>query len=515
MNPSQDQVPSTSIETANEKRLHPFSWLFILITQLRTMFLPLVALIIFGRGGWMDFLGIGAALSLAAYSLIYSYGFRYRVNSNEIVVREGILDRTERHIPFERIQNITQARNILHRIFGVTELRLESAGGSKPEAVMNVITLEAAENLERIVKHQESNNISFNQEGEPNAYDVNAKTLIEVPNMDLLRLGLSSNRGIVLLGAVWAASWQTSYADSDNNNGKMIAQGFQWIKSLIGFEVQAGDWLMLGLRSFIFLLLALILLRLLSVVLTFLQFHRFKLERIGNSLRAESGLLTRIRANATINRVQRLVVKESWLMRWMQRRTLGLNVLGSRSNGNNEENEKHRLKWLAPIAPAKQIEAVVTGLFSEYQVSPNQWCGLHPLGWRREAIGGFLLFFVPGIVGAYFTPWALIFIALAIWQVYSAHRWCESARYALTDRVLAYRSGWLNIKWVLVPRDKIQAVRLTMSPFDRRAEMAKLELDISGGEQMEMAVSIPYLPIVEARGLMLLLQMQRLDDAAK
>ena len=53
-------------------------------------------------------------------------------DGEEMVVREGVLVRNERRIPYGRVQNVDFARNPLHRLFGVTALRLETASGGSP-----------------------------------------------------------------------------------------------------------------------------------------------------------------------------------------------------------------------------------------------------------------------------------------------------------------------------------------------------------------------------------------------
>src|SRR5690349_7784278 len=99
-------------------RLHPFSWLFVLLTQLRTVALPLIILLVFRRGDSWELWGAVGAAGLALHAFVYSHGFRYRLGEGELLVREGIFARTERHIPYARIQNIVQLRNPLHRLFG-------------------------------------------------------------------------------------------------------------------------------------------------------------------------------------------------------------------------------------------------------------------------------------------------------------------------------------------------------------------------------------------------------------
>ena len=79
-----------------EGRLHPFSWMFVLLTQLRQVALPLVFLLFFGRGEWWELFALVGAGALALYSLIYSFGFRYRIGAGELVVREG--DASREHL---------------------------------------------------------------------------------------------------------------------------------------------------------------------------------------------------------------------------------------------------------------------------------------------------------------------------------------------------------------------------------------------------------------------------------
>jgi putative membrane protein len=57
-------------------------------------------------------------------------------------------------VPFRRIHNVTLHRNVLHRFFGVAEVRLESAGGVKPEAEMRVLRLADAQALEALVRRE-------------------------------------------------------------------------------------------------------------------------------------------------------------------------------------------------------------------------------------------------------------------------------------------------------------------------------------------------------------------------
>ena len=117
-------TPAT-VRDAPELRLHPWSWLFVLLAQLKQFIVPLVALLFFGRGDRNELwplIGVGV---LALTSVLQYFTYRYRIGSDGISIRSGWLQRSRREIPFARIHNVAVQQTLLHRLFGVAELRLE------------------------------------------------------------------------------------------------------------------------------------------------------------------------------------------------------------------------------------------------------------------------------------------------------------------------------------------------------------------------------------------------------
>src|SRR5690606_5006038 len=77
-----------------EQRLHPMSWLFVLLAQLKQFIVPLIVLFVFGRrddSGLWPLIGVGA---LAAGSLWQYFTYRYGVGEDALVVRSGLLERS-------------------------------------------------------------------------------------------------------------------------------------------------------------------------------------------------------------------------------------------------------------------------------------------------------------------------------------------------------------------------------------------------------------------------------------
>lgn len=68
-------LPAPPPTGTEDHRLHPWSWLFVLLMQLRHYFLPLVALLVFGQRGdrdpmWAQLIPLTAIAALVLVSVM-------------------------------------------------------------------------------------------------------------------------------------------------------------------------------------------------------------------------------------------------------------------------------------------------------------------------------------------------------------------------------------------------------------------------------------------------------------
>jgi putative membrane protein len=87
----------------------------------------------------------------------------------------------------------------------------------------------------------------------------------------------------------------------------------------------------------------------------------------------------------------------------------------------------------------------------------------------------------------------------AIWFV-SVARY-RHLGYALGERYFRTRRGWLGRSTHIVPINKIQAVEIHQSPFDRRLGLATLSVDTAGQAYTGGGPQIDNLPVDEARAI--------------
>ena len=535
------QAPTTNGSSSQSpgERLHGFSWLFVLIAQLWNLIVPLTLVLVAGSmdedDGWETFFALTAALVLSAYSLFYTLTFRFWVVSDELVVKEGLFNRTLRHVPFTRIQNVAFRQSLLHRLFGVVELSLESGAGTKPEAKLTVLTMTRAQQLEREIRGGLSSTAPL-EAGQNDSANTDiraaAKLLHQVPLSDLIRLGLISNRGMVAIGTAFYSLSQMKLLPTNVFN-----EMARWLKADVGVAHGPLFWLLSGIIS---LAMILVVVRLASIGIAVFSFYNFKLFAEADRLRVEHGLMTRQGGATKPSRIVCFLLRDGLLYRWFNRQSAEVVLPGNiaAEDGNKAPKGMRYLSPMATPGDANALIALASGVsLNEIALQP-----LHPRAWRRMVkwpllivaiqVLALLVFFAlknqwltgmgkvlshsgfdlssgfAGLGGAFTHSavtgllLALAYGALVVWMVYAYRRNAAASGFALTPQHLIIRSGYFSQCSHIVPRVEIQSVRLSQSPFDRSSQMANVHVDLAAGSALETPeAAVHYLPEAVAQEL--------------
>jgi putative membrane protein len=237
----------------------------------------------------------------------------------------------------------------------------------------------------------------------------------------------------------------------------------------------------------------LVLVRVLSMIWSWLRLYEFRLSRVGEDLRTEYGLLTRVTATIPLRRVQTVTIREAPLQRLVSRQSVRVETAGGERAP--DEGPKTPREWLAPIVRASAVPALVREVLPGFDLDALEWQPLHPRAFRRAVKPALLIVTAIGLPNLVMFGWtavpvvllALAWMTLATWQHVRRMRW------AVTGDAVAFRSGWLWHNITIAPVVRIQTVEYTESPFDRRALMARVRADTAGGREPAHGIAIPYL----------------------
>lgn len=480
-------------------RLHPMSWLFSLTDLLRSLIAPAIALLVFGQGdGYELWFGL-FAIPIVIWSVIHALSFRYGFTSEGLEVRSGVLFRSVRRIPLARVQNVNRVQGLLHRLLGLVELRLESAGGTGTEARLRVLDRRSADAFEVSLRLQAGHSAA--QGTDTAATDAAAgELLLELSTAELVRAGLISNRGMLVAAAAGGVFSQFAPDMGDPGHAGKVLYNLAHDYVIASGLPQLGvlGWLLAGTIGFALLAG---LLRLLSVALAIARYHGFRLTLEGQRVVAEYGLFTRVRAVTAVEKIQLVRIHETLLHRLFDRVSVEIEIAGIKSGDGSSQ--KISLAVLMPIARPEQAMEVLKRLMPEQDWEPQIWARLDPRAdrilFRRSVIGLSL-----GILAASLLvgPWALLGLALLPWMRLSARRWAEYSGYVDEGPAFAFRSGWPGHVRSHLRTPKAQVLELAHSPFDRRRGTATLRVDSAGGHSGSERLTIPLLPDAIARTLL-------------
>jgi putative membrane protein len=478
------------------------SVVFNLAGQLKELLIPGLVVLFGARNSeqwqaWMMLLAVPYfGIAIGRY-----VSFRYRYDERELVVRWGLIFRNERHIPYARIQNLDAVQNPVHRLFGVTKVRLETGAGREPEATMSVLPIEAFDEMRRRVFEGRAEAAAVATDAEastsatPAAPAAAGTTLLSLGPRELAVAGLIENRGMVLIAAAFGLVWELGFMEAltDRIFGEETA-GRGAIRAFFAAVFGRGEvpWGQVALMLAAFAGF-LIFVRVLSMVWGLIRLYGFTLTRTGEDLRSEFGLFTRVVATVPMRRIQTLTVYEGPWHRLFGWAAVRVTTAGGGAQGGDASSSQR--EWLAPIIGREALPGFLRQVLPEVDVAPVVWEPVHPRAFVRELRVRTVLAAVLCVGLAFVLGWwdLAAFAILAAWAAIAAHQYIRHLGWSITDRAVLFRSGWLWRHLTVARFTRIQAVTIEESPFDRRTGMASVRVDSAGGSGGH-GVDIPYLP---------------------
>ncbi len=447
-------------------RLHPLTIVYRAL-KAAPQYLPIFFLIAYQRTQELSWLVIAETLIGAAvtipYFLLWYLLFSYRFTPEGIIIQWGIVQRQERMVPYDRIQNVNIQRDLLHRLLGLAKIEIETAGAQTTEVSLNAISVAEAQQIQQLLlerkgqEHLQHSPIPHHPLSSRSAIPAYA-----VPNSHILLLGLVRFLPVTLF---------------------LIALIFQFLPdSLRDFILHTvttsinralHNPLEFPFFPTVSLLIGTVLLnQLLSAILTTLLLGNFRIEVHPTQLITTSGILTRRTYAIPRHKLQHFTITTNIVLERFQLASLGGATASQPQQGAAQY----------PLLPLSTYDVIAEFLQHHFSIAlPSTFQPVHSRHWLRlalyraailSAIGSFLLLFSP-------TGWILLFfIPFAAFRSYLHYR---HFGYALGDNVLFLRSGILRRRLTIIPLSKLQGYGGTADPLQRWWQLRTLWVETAAG----------------------------------
>ncbi|MER5931006.1 PH domain-containing protein [Streptomyces sp. NPDC002054] len=409
---------------------------------------------------------------------------RYRVTDDRVELHKGWFFRSERSIPVDRIRSVDLTANPLHRIFGLTSLKISTGDQASSDGGLSLDGLNArdAEALRRQLSE-----LRHARQGLETADPDTDATLAEL-DWAWLRYAPLTLWGVggvfIAVGSVYRTLHEMKIDPLELGIVKDIEDRFGSVPLWYGILVT---------------LLVIVVIGVAGSTATFIEgWGGYCLDRPETGLlRVRRGLLITRSVSIEEQRLRGAEVAEPLLLRWAG--GARLKAIASGLGDEDENSSRSRLTPPVPVALSVRIAADVLG----ETASPTAEAVLapHPRAALRRRINravvwtaliaapfiGFGLWLTPVLVH---TGWitALVLLPVGVAFAYDAYR---SLGHGIHGRYLVTRSGTFTRRTAALQRDGIIGWSITRSVFQRRAGLLTLGAATAAGNGVYKVRDVP------------------------
>ena len=373
-------------------------------------------------------------LVLALYSVLSWRMMRYAVGRDAVFLHSGILFRQQRHARHNRIQAIDVVQPLLARLFGLAQLKIETAGGSGSSVVLAFLKEDEAQRLRREILDRIDDRTPLSPAGDADPAapaagprpQAEEREVLTVPTGRLVGSLLLSGSMIalvvVLLGLVLAAIAARSAAPLFGALPGVIGWGgYLWGRFTGGFNFRAA------------------------------------ISRDG--IRLRYGLLEQRTQTVPPGRIHAVGLKQPLLWRRRGWWRVEVNVAG--------------YGGLETQTDGSSTGTVLLPVGSRGDALTALWLVLPDLGVADpQAVIDAALEGQGDDAGFVTTPRRARWLDLISWRRNGVQ---------LTERALLMRSGRLNRSLAIVPHERTQSLAITQGPLERLARIANVAAATVGG----------------------------------
>ncbi|MGB3165361.1 MAG: PH domain-containing protein [Alteraurantiacibacter sp.] len=440
---------------------------------------------------------------VAAVGWLQWYRTQYRIGENDIRLEQGVISRSARSVPYDRIQDVSLEQKLLPRLLGLVEVKFETGAGGKDELALAYVREAEGERLREVVRGLVEEAAEPEQVAAPvsgfgrkalRAESSNAaapapafgraRPLFEMPPQRLFTYGLFSFSLVifaVLVGAAQQFEFLLPFDVWDYVGTWFEDERYAEIgRTVAGIDTGAR---ILGIATFVLTVIGVGVLS--GVAKTFLMDWDFRLERTAKGFRRRRGLLTKTDVVMPVHRVQALVVSTGWLRRRFGWHGLSFISLAQDSGGANHD--------VAPFAKMDEIAPIAQEAGFDLPDEAQEWRRPSARYYVDRAtirilliaalIGGGIA--VLSTAGTEWTrlalPLSLVAVGLSLFiAARETYRW-NVDRHALDLQQVISRRGWLSPRTVIANRVKLHSVEIARGPLGAIGGYCHLVFGMAGG----------------------------------
>ena len=427
---------------------------------------------------------VGALLG-AVYGAAYHLRFSYELDGGTLAIQSGVLSRTDRAIPLQRVQNVDLRQSLLQRLLGLAVVRVETAGGGQTEAVLDFVSRGEAERLQRGIRS------GTRTTTEPDEAGPAPSPLFELGDVELGLYALTSFRPRSVLVLLLAAPVGLGAA------GNVLLQAAAPLGGPSSLAPSALASVAGVVLAFVGALLAVLTSIALSSLYTLVGYYGFALTRVEDDLVYERGLVRRYSGSIPLSKVQMLTVSEHVLARRLGYAGLRVETAGYSRGGDGGRGRggSSRPDSAVPLATRERASSLARSIEPfgplEFERPPKRARRRYAARYLAVVLLLTALLYGVGVLVGDLAYWPAPLLFLPFVPVAAHEKWVNRGYHVGPEHV-AVRDGFWRRTTRIVPYDRLQTVDVRRTVFQRRLDLASLVVDTASSGSLVGAPAVAH-----------------------
>jgi putative membrane protein len=432
------------------------------------------------------------------WSVLSYLRFGYRIHGERIDVRKGVLHRETLNVEFDRIQNVSVLEPFYLRPFRKAVVGIDTAGSSGKEIRLPGLALEEAQAVrQQLVANRTRPAAEPSEVADTllDAPDNTGRVLIRLTRRDVVIAGLTANFMLwaaVAIGTVFGA-------------GETAERFIDWLVNNLQLREAAdavraeGGGLLLGALTAGFVLFALAMLPVISMIGALFRYDGYTLTRDGDRFRRTSGMLSKHDDSVRQHKIQAVSWRQNFMAKLFGRINLQVRQASAGVSAEQQAglgaSAAFDVPSLRPADAARVTAEFLPGSRAEDGVFTGVDRGRYLL---VVSITPLLILIAPSLsLSLALSGWfALIWPVGALITLWIVDRCWRMTGWALDRDTVMFRKGFIGSRTTLFPLFKVQRVDLVQTPSQRRRGLAHLTLHLASH-----SVTMPWMNVEDAQTL--------------
>ncbi|WP_416829353.1 PH domain-containing protein [Ectobacillus polymachus] len=449
------------------RREHPITILFHYFKFLKDFIWSLIPLLFVGfkhlSVQYTILIIIGVLILIGIRNTVIWYFSIYRIEDDGLYVKKGVFTKKETFVHRDRVQSVSTDATLLHQLFHIEQVIVETAGGKAPEINLYGVPIESVHEMVAILKGKEK---SLDKPKEPKT----AAETYQLTKKEMLLAGATSGQFGILFTALmglWSQVKDLLPASSTTFVTDQLIHSSYYI------------WIMLALVFLVFSWIA-------ATVSFVLKYYGFRINSSSDKLHIVYGLLHKRNVTLPHKKIQGITIEEGILRGWFGFASIEAEAVVSMTD------TKEYKVILHPFILKKNIPDFLRRVVPQYtyrQVEEHVPTRSLKRFLYIKVTLSFLLASGLTIWKPFLAP-AFLLVLVAVWHGYACYR---RAGFSIHGKQITLSYRKIAAYTTILLRKHIQSIGTEQTIFQKKDKVGTIKIYVLSGLAGKKCVKVKHI----------------------